>query len=60
MDDDIQINLRLQRELLDGVDAVVAKRLAERKGSTVTRSDVIRECLYALVDAEVGSKARRR
>ena len=50
----VQINLRLGRELMDLVDRLVEKRRAERAGSGVSRSDVIREAVYTIARAELG------
>lgn len=58
-DEAIQINLRIPQELVTLLDALVEKRSAERPGTSVSRSDVIREALYKEVRAELPEKPKR-
>ena len=45
----IQINLRLPRELVTGIDELLAREKEQRPGMSISRSDVIRDVLYRAV-----------
>ena len=58
-DEQIQINLRVPPDLVTLLDELVEKRSAERPGTSISRSDVIREALYKEVRAELPEKPKR-
>ncbi len=58
-DEHVQINLRIPPDLVALLDELVEKRSAERPGTSISRSDVIREALYQAVRAELPEKPKR-
>jgi hypothetical protein len=55
-DEIVQINLRIPSDLIDLLDKLVDLERAARPGSSVSRSDVIRDALYQVARERLGSK----
>jgi Arc/MetJ-type ribon-helix-helix transcriptional regulator len=52
----VQINLRIPPDLIGLLDKLVDQEKASRPGSSVSRSDVIRDALYQVARERLGSK----
>lgn len=55
-----QFNIRMPPDLIDALDREVAEEQEQHPGRMLTRSDLIREILYAHVRAREAAKVPRR